>query len=93
MNNKEQQTIAKQIADEIIFCQKEVLTTPEASRFLGISLSRLYKMTSARKIPHFKSPGGKFNYFNRTELENWAQSNRVSTADELNERALSLTRR
>ena len=92
MSDNEKQ-IAKQVAEEILFCQKEVLTSEEASRFLGISLSRLYKLTSARLIPHFKSPAGKFNYFNRSELEAWAQSNRVATMEELNEKAQSIARR
>ena len=92
MSDNEKQ-IAKQVAEEILFCQKEVLTSEEASRFLGISLSRLYKLTSSRQIPHFKSPAGKFNYFNRSELEAWAQSNRVATMEELNEKAQSIARR
>ena len=86
MSDKDKQ-LAKQVAEEILFCQKEVLTTEEASRLLGISLSRLYKLTSSRRIPHFKSPGGKINYFNRIELEAWAQSNRVATMGELSDQA------
>jgi excisionase family DNA binding protein len=93
MNEQEKQAIAEQVAERILFCQKEILTSQEASRFLGISLSKLYKMTCARQIPHFKSPGGRFNYFNRNELENWAQSIRVATNEELSDQALSLSRR
>lgn len=93
MSEQEKEEIAKRVSDEILFCQKEVLNSVEASRFLGISLSRLYKMTSARRIPHFKSPGGKFVYFNRTELEGWAQSNRVATIEDLDSKALSIARR
>ena len=92
MSDNEKQ-IARQVAEEILFCQKEVLTTEEASRYLGISLSRLYKLTSARLIPYFKSPAGKFNYFNRSELEAWAQSNRIATMEELNSEAQAIARR
>ena len=75
----------KQVADLItantIFCTKEVLTSDEAARYLGISKSYLYKLTMRKQIPHFK-PMGKLCYFNRLELESWLQSNRVATADE-----------
>lgn len=80
----------KQVADLItantIFCTKEVLTSDEAAKYMGVSKSYLYKLTMRQQIPHFK-PMGKMCYFNRLELENWLQSNRVATADELNLRA------
>ncbi|MBO4923389.1 MAG: helix-turn-helix domain-containing protein [Bacteroidales bacterium] len=93
MSDKEKQAFAQQISAEVALYQKEVLTSEEAARLLGISLSRLYKLTSARRIPHFKSPAGKLNYFRRNELEAWALSNRVSTVEELNDRAQAFTRR
>lgn len=89
----EKTQIAKEVAEEILFCQKEVLTSLEASRLLGLSLSRLYKLTSLRQIPHYKSPSGKLIYFNRAELEAWAQSNRIATMEELNSKAQSIARR
>ena len=80
----------KQVADLItantIFCTKEVLTSDEAARYLGISKSYLYKLTMRQQIPHYK-PMGKMCYFNRLELEQWIQSNRVATADELSQQA------
>lgn len=80
----------KQVADlitaNIISTQKEVLTSNEAARYLGISKSYLYKLTMNREIPHYK-PMGKMCYFNRVELESWLQSNRVATADEISQQA------
>ena len=80
----------KQVADLIttntIFCAKEVLTSDEAARYLGISKSYLYKLTMGQKIPHYK-PMGKMCYFNRLELEKWLQRNRVATEMELNQQA------
>ncbi|WP_276908973.1 helix-turn-helix domain-containing protein [Hallella colorans] len=80
----------KQVADLItantIFCTKEVLTSNEAARYLGISKSYLYKLTMGQKIPHYK-PMGKMCYFNRLELEGWLQSNRVATEAELSQQA------
>jgi excisionase family DNA binding protein len=80
----------KQVADLItantIFCTKEVLTSDEAARYLGISKSYLYKLTMQQKIPHYK-PMGKMCYFNREELEQWLQSNRVATDEEISQQA------
>ena len=80
----------KQVADlitaNIINCTKEVLTSDEAARYLGISKSYLYKMTMRQQIPHYK-PMGKMCSFNRKELEGWLQSNRVATADEVSQQA------
>lgn len=79
----------KQIADLVtantIFCTKEVLTSDEAAKYMGISKSYLYKLTMKQQIPHFK-PMGKMCYFNRLELEQWLQSNRVATETEINQK-------
>lgn len=80
----------KQVLDLItantIYCTKEVLTSNEAAKYLGISKSYLYKLTMGQKIPHYK-PMGKMCYFNRLELEKWLQGNRISTEEEIAERA------
>ncbi len=87
----------KEVADLItantIFCTKEVLTSDEAARYLGISKSCLYKWTMGRQIPHFKSPTGKMCFFNRKEIEAWMQSQRVATNDELEQQAQTITRK
>ena len=80
----------KQVADLItantIFCTKEVLTSDEAAKYMGVSKSYLYKLTMRQQIPHYK-PMGKMCYFNRAELEQWLQSNRVSTSTEISQQA------
>ena len=80
----------KKVADLItantIFCTKEVLTSDEAARYMGVSKSYLYKLTMRQQIPHYK-PMGKMCYFNRQELEQWLQSNRVATATEIEQQA------
>ena len=53
-----------------------MLTTTEASVYLGVSESYIYKLTSSKLIPHYK-PNGKLVYFNRKELCEWALRNRV----------------
>ena len=56
--------------------QKTVLTFDEAARYSGLSRSYLYKLTSARRIPHYK-PNGKMIYFNREELDNYLLRNQA----------------
>lgn len=80
----------KEIADIVtantIFCTKEVLTSDETAKYMGVSKSYLYKLTMRQQIPHYK-PMGKMVYFNRLELEQWLQNNRVSTATEISQQA------
>lgn len=66
---------------ERFWAVKEVLTTAEASAYLGLSESYIYKLTSLKQIPHYK-PNGKLVYFNRKELCEWAMRNQVQTAGE-----------
>ncbi len=81
----------KQVADlitaNIIGTQKEVLTSDECARYLGVTKSSLYKWTSTRQIPYYKSPTGKICFFNRREIEAWMQSQRVATVEELDAKA------
>ena len=65
---------------------KELLTSDEAAAYMGISKSYLYKLTMRRAIPHYK-PMGKLCYFNRNELEQWLQQNRISTTQEIKDEA------
>lgn len=84
------ETKIRQVADNIsakaIYCTKEVLTSDEAAKYMGISKSYLYKLTMRQQIPHYK-PMGKMCYFNRLELEAWLQSNRISTINEIEQQA------
>ena len=67
---------------------KEVLTSAEAAKYIGLSLSTLYKLTMRKTIPHYK-PNGKICYFKREDLDNWMLSNRVATDREISEKAQS----
>ena len=62
-----------------LYVVKEMLTTEEASKYLGISQSQIYKLTMNMQIPHFK-PKGKTIYFNRQELLRWMRKNHVVPA-------------
>lgn len=61
---------------------KNVLTLDEVAAFTGLSKSYIYKLTSARLIPHYK-PLGKLCFFNRLEIEQWLQANAVHTTEQL----------
>ena len=88
MTEEEIKKAAGELAERVIFTTKEVLTSDEAARYMGISKRYLYKLSMNRVIPHFK-PMGKVCYFNRKELEEFLQSNRVSTAAEISGKAQS----
>ena len=83
---EELQKLADLIKASTNFCTKEVLTSDEAAKYMGVSKSYLYKLTMKQQIPHFK-PMGKMCYFNRLELEQWLQSNRIATATEIEQQA------
>jgi len=71
----------EKLIKDININSKEVLNFKEACEFLGFSSSFLYKCTSQGKIPHFK-PYKKI-YFNRQDLIEWMQQNRVCSNSEL----------
>ena len=85
--------VADLITANIIGTQKEVLTSDEAARYIGVSKSCLYKWTATRQIPHFKSPTGKCVFFNRQEVEAWMQSQRVATDAELEQQARKIAKK
>jgi excisionase family DNA binding protein len=68
---------------------KQILTTKEVSMLTGLSVSTLHKLTSTRKIPHYKSRGGKANYYDKNEVTNWMLGCKVKTTDEVEAEALA----
>jgi excisionase family DNA binding protein len=64
--------------EQMVFMAKKIFSFDEASRFLNLSKSYLYKLTSGNLIPHYK-PQGKMLYFEREELEAWLRQNPVKT--------------
>ena len=63
--------------EDILDNAKEVLTVEEASRFMDIARSSLYKMTSDRSIPFYR-PNGKMIYFEKADIMAWIRQNRVT---------------
>ena len=86
------QQVADLLTASVLIAQKEVLSASEAATYMNVSLSHLYKLTAERKVPHFK-PMGKMVYFNRLELEQWLQTNRVATDAELEQQAQKMAKK
>ena len=64
--------------ESLCFQSKPVLNLEEASIYLGISRSMLYKMTHAGKID-FSKPAGQLIFFEKESLLNWARKNKVKS--------------
>ena len=84
---KEDLEAIKNLLAEVQGSPKEVLTSDEAAAYLGVSKSCIYKLTMGRKIPHYKSEGGKLCYFDRQEIINWMKAHRIATQEELDAKA------
>ena len=48
--------------------ERNLMTTTEAARYLGLKPSYLYKMMMRRAIPYYK-PGGKLCFFAKADLD------------------------
>jgi len=62
---------------------KQALTMTDAALLTGLSKSHIYKLVCYKKIPYYKSQGGKITYFDKNELNSWMLSTRIKTDDEL----------
>lgn len=62
--------------DEIKTNSKEILGVEEAAKYLGVSKSYIYFLTSKGKVP-FRSPGGKKVFFVKDELVQWITNSKL----------------
>ena len=69
-----------------LLAAKNVLCFDDVALLTGLSKSHLYKLTYRHQIPHYK-PNGKQLYFDRKEIEDWMKQNRVTTNDEIEQKA------
>ena len=82
----------QELADKIelltnaVMINKPVLSFKEAAVYTGLTEGYLYKLTSRQEISHSK-PRGKMIYFNRDELDDWLQQNRVKSNAEIEKEA------
>ena len=72
--------------ESLVYATKNVLSFEEACKYLNLSKSYLYKLTSAQQIPHYK-PQGKMIYFEKDALEAWLRQNPVKTQAQIDQEA------
>ncbi len=61
--------------------QKDIWTIKEAAAYTGLSTATLAEMARTHEISACKN--GKTWYFNRYDVKNWMQRNRMASDDEL----------
>lgn len=83
--NKTLETRVEEL-EQMVFMHKNIFSFEEASKFLNLSKSYLYKLTSGNLIPHYK-PQGKMLYFEKTELETWLRQNPIKTNAQITQEA------
>jgi len=76
------ETELKEIRQLLTAQTDEPLNIDEACKYLSLSKSFVYKLTSKGQIPYFK-PNNKKIYFKKSELNEWLFRNRINTDDEL----------
>ena len=72
--------------ENLCYMTKEVLNLEEASAFLGIAKSTLYKMTHLNQLPYFK-PAGKLIFFEKKALLDWVRGARAMSEEEIRKEA------
>lgn len=64
--------------ENLCYMTKEVLNLEEASAFLGIAKSTLYKMTHLNQLPYFK-----LIFFEKKALLDWVRGARAMSEEEI----------
>lgn len=65
------QEVIDAIKSYSILWTKDILNSEEASLFLGVGKVYLYELVRKKRIPYYKSKGGKLIYFKKKDLEEW----------------------
>ena len=61
---------------------KNILTVEDLMDYTGFSRKQIYKLTSTRRIPHYK-PSGRKLFFKKDEIDECITRGRVDPFDEL----------
>lgn len=62
--------------------ERNLLTTTEAAKYLGLKPSYLYKLMMRRAIPYYK-PNGKLCFFSKADLDTCLTNIRVKSQTEI----------
>ena len=76
-------SLMSELIDALTANTKQVLTVKETATLTGMSERTIYKYCNERRLPHYKSAGGKMTYFKRSEIEMWMCHTKVATLDEI----------
>lgn len=77
----------KRIESLTLLGAKKALTISDTSLLTGLSKSHLYRLTCTKKVPHYKTDGGKLLMFDKDEITAWLLQNRIPTRNEIEQRA------
>ncbi|MDR1984046.1 MAG: helix-turn-helix domain-containing protein [Prevotellaceae bacterium] len=77
----------KEIKQLTLLTAKKALTMSDAALLTGLSKSHIYKLVCSKKVPYYKSQGGKLTYFDKSESEAWQLMHRVATKEETEQAA------
>lgn len=88
-HEKENTTMAEQniltelqkLKDLTLLSVKTALTMDDVATLTGLKKSHIYKLVHYKRIPYYKSEGGKFTYFRKSEIEDWLLACRVPMAN------------
>lgn len=72
-----------------IALNKNVLTVGELALLSGLTKGYIYNLVHYKKIPHYKSEGGKLTYFKKDEVEKWLCATKVATQSETEQKAVA----
>lgn len=67
---------------------KQMLTTNEAAKYMGVSLSTMYKLTHRRELPVYKPSGGKV-YLKREDINTYLSKHRLMSQAEIEQEAIN----
>lgn len=88
-----QDSLLDKLSDFVTHCKrfslqwKEILTTEEASIYLGVEVTTLRDYASRKLIAYYK-PNRKLIYFRRSDLDDWITSVRLEAQRDLDQEAL-----
>lgn len=69
----------------------DVMDVSETSKYLKLAKPTIYSKVQARRIPHYKQ--GKRLYFRKEDLDQWINSGKIKTMDEINADAIGYINR
>lgn len=77
-----------EIKELLLVGVKNILSVKELCVYTGLSRNSIYNLISARKIPHYKSQGGRLTFFKKDEIDNWLCAFRIPTMEESQQQAV-----